>query len=228
MRTVDMCHAEFTKAYGDNYEIICVNDGSADNTVEVLKQLQWEDNRVKVVHYSRNRGKGYAVRQGLKVAQGQAIGYLDSDGDIHPRHMVEYEQQLGTDTDIIVGSKTIEGGNNKKSLIRHIVSYGFMLVNKSILGLSVRDTQVGCKVMKRMMAQDAVRLMTVDGFAFDAELLYLAEKMGYNAKEAPVQITESGGSSLSFRAALRMVQSLLAIRKTHNAGGFGVLAQQEG
>ena len=187
-------------------ELIVVSDGSIDGTDQRL--LETREMGVRVIHYDRNLGKGYAVKAGALASHGEWIALIDADLDLDPGSIPSYlelarRQQL----DFAIGSK-----RHPESLVsyppsRRIASWCYQQLNRILFRLDVRDTQVGLKVFSRRVADEVVPLLIVKRFAFDLELLAVAAALGYTRiRELPVRLeyrfTGSGVRSLAVLGAL--------------------------
>lgn len=198
------------KAY-KTWEIIAVNDGSADNTADVLDNMSMQN--LRVITYNDNQGKGYAVRKGVLAARGKLIAYLDADGEIAPHHLTDMAPWLGFSADICLASKTHPRSNLQFSPFRRLMSAGYRTLNRVVLGLPVADTQAGCKVMTRRAARDILIRTSTRGFAFDAEVLGLAGALGYGIKPCPVRICHlDSNSSVSLFRIIKMIWETILIR----------------
>jgi len=145
------------------------------------------------------RGKGWAIREGLKKATGDIICFLDADMDIHPK-MIKRLIPFLEDYDMVVGTKGIEKGLLKRRILTHL-SRAYIRV---MFGLKI-DTQTGIKLYKR----EAIPEWKSDGFAFDIEILTKAKKNGYSMVEVPIDTTIRKGMSL--RAILKTFRESLKI-----------------
>ena len=180
---------------GSNYEIIIVIDGLTDKTYEKAKKLKSQ--KIKVISYEKNQGKGHAVRYGMLHARGDIIGFIDAGMDINPsgfimllHHMTWYN------ADIIVGSKMHPVSKVSYPFYRRILSRGYRILTRLLFGFKVRDTQVGMKFLKRNVARDVLPRLLVKRYAFDIELLAVAHHFGYKRiYEAPVEINFQAGTS---------------------------------
>lgn len=172
------------------FEIICVVDGGADNTLNKAKDAAKKIHLVKVYSYINNRGKGYAVRYGMKKAQGEIIGFVDAGNDLQYKDLLKlFEIMNKNKADIIIGSKRHSDSTVIYPAIRKIYSFGYQFYVKNLFGLKVNDTQVGMKLFKGRIIKKILPLLTIDGFAFDIEALATASEF-YNAKiiEAPIHV----------------------------------------
>ncbi|MDO8621172.1 MAG: glycosyltransferase [Candidatus Levybacteria bacterium] len=179
-----------------DYEIIVVVDGQADKTLENAKKAS--SNKVIVVGYEHNHGKGYAVRYGIVHSKGDIVGFIDSGMDLNPNGLsIMLEQFEWHNADIIVGSKRHPASRVKYPLSRKIISFLSQIFIRLLFGLNVRDTQVGMKFFKREVIGDVFPRLLVKEFAFDIEILVVAYNLGYKKIfEAPVEIKYNFETSL--------------------------------
>jgi glycosyltransferase involved in cell wall biosynthesis len=170
------------------FEIIPVIDGNLDHSWSEAKKVK--DERVKIVGYKTNHGKGYAVRYGFAHADGDVIGFLDGGGDLKPDTLplmlTQFEYQ---DADVVIGSKRHPESKVEYPMVRKILSWVYQRLVRLLFGMDVRDTQVGMKIYKRKLLVDVLPRLLVKQFAFDIEMLAVAYHLGYRKiYEAPVQI----------------------------------------
>src|SRR6266508_5713339 len=123
-----------------NYELIVVNDGSTDNTLTILKGLALTDERIRILSYTPNRGKGYAVRQGVLHSHGDAVIFLDGDLDISPDSIKDYVKELST-SDLVIASKRHPKSNVTIPRSRAFLSRAFHLLMRVATGIRQKDTQ---------------------------------------------------------------------------------------
>lgn len=192
------------------FELLVVNDGSSDRTIESLEEFR---DRISMLSYGKNMGKGYALRYGASRAKGKIIAFYDSDLNIDPSHLVKYFSELkANDIDVLVGSKRLRGSVIKSSFARQFLSISYHLIAKALFGLKVMDTQVGIKVFKSEVLKEILPVLSIDRFAFDVELLVLASRFGYKIAELPVSINmQTGLSNISVRAIGKMFIDTLEI-----------------
>ena len=110
-----------------DYEMIVVNDGSTDNTLSILKRVAMTDPYLYVISYTPNRGKGYAVKQGVLHSHGQAVMFLDGDLDISPDLIRDYVEKLRT-ADLVIASKRHPGSCVRIPTSRAFLSRAFNLI----------------------------------------------------------------------------------------------------
>ena len=169
------------------YEIILVNDGSKDNTLYVLKQLKNSYSNIKIISYDENKGKGYAVRSGILESEGEIVMYIDGDLDISPDIIPEYIEQL-KNYDIVIGSKRVSNADVKDSISRKILSKAFSIIVKTGMNLKIKDTQVGLKIGDGKQMRKIFKILSINGFAFDVELLTIATLLKLKIKEMPIEL----------------------------------------
>ena len=179
-------------------ELICVVDGKSDKTFQKASKFAKDFQNVKVIGYDTNKGKGYAVRFGIAESKGEVVGFIDSGMDINPNGMAMLLEHFEWyDADIIVGSKRHPVSKVDYPWQRRMLSMGYQLLVWLLFGLRVRDTQVGMKFFKREVLEKVLPRLLVKRFAFDVEMLALANALGYKRiYEAPIDIKLSfGGTS---------------------------------
>jgi glycosyltransferase involved in cell wall biosynthesis len=169
-------------------EVIVVSDGSFDSTEDVVLESELEN--VRVLHYDRNLGKGYAVKIGALEANGRWVAYCDADLDLDPASLPEFVRIAERDgLDFAIGSK-----RHPESLVsypgsRRVASWLFQQLVRVLFRLDVRDTQVGLKVFRREVAEQVVPLLLVKRYAFDIELLAVARAFGFGRiRELPIRL----------------------------------------
>ncbi|MER3487471.1 MAG: hypothetical protein C4307_01395, partial [Chloroflexota bacterium] len=198
---------------GEEVEVIVVSDGSVDGTAERL----WEARReagIRVIHYDRNLGKGYAVKAGALAAHGDWVALVDSDLDLDPGAIPEYLAVARREgLDLVVGSKRHPDSVVHYPPVRRLASWCYQQLNRLLFRLDVRDTQVGLKVFSRRVVEEVMPLLLVKRFAFDLELLAVAAALGYRrVRELPVRLDyRFSGSQLGSHAVVRALLDTAAI-----------------
>ncbi|HEY8776016.1 MAG TPA: glycosyltransferase [Gaiellaceae bacterium] len=197
----------------EELEVIVVSDGSIDGTAERLLESRAEKG-IRVIHYDRNLGKGYAVKAGALAARGEWIALVDADLDLDPASIPAYvEAARREDLDFAIGSKRHPDSVVHYPRSRHFASWCYQQLNRVLFRLDVRDTQVGLKVFSKRVADDVLPLLLVKRFAFDLELLAVASSLGYDRiRELPVTLEyRFSGSDVGSLAVLGALWDTAAI-----------------
>ena len=178
------------KGLGDSvdYEIICVIDGELDNSKSEAEKVS--SPKIKVYSYKENRGKGYAVRYGMKQAKGSLISFLDAGMDISPKGIMMLMAHMDWyDADIIVGSKRHPVSRVNYPILRKILSIGYHRGVKVLFGLPLTDTQSGIKIFRREVLDKMLSRLLVKKYAMDIEMLAVAKYLGFDRiYEAPIEV----------------------------------------
>jgi len=179
-----------------DYEIIIINDGSIDNTAEIVKNnfnyKDYKDYKVIFEGYEPNKGKGCALKFGVNFANGDYILFMDADLDLHPRQLMNFLNEIKkTNADAVIGSKKAKNSKVEYSLKRRILSNGYYYFIKILFGLPIQDTQTGFKLFKSEPLKECIKKTIINGYAFDLELLVILHKKGYKIVEYPVEVTQS-------------------------------------
>ena len=172
---------------GYEYEIIVVDDGSRDKTRDKALQCAALDNHVKVVSHPRNMGKGAAIKTGLQHSTGELVAFIDSDLEIPPELLPPYLKALEK-ADIAIASKWHPKSKVKTTFTRKILSKSFYTLTRLLTGVKVTDTQTGLKAFRREALEKIMKTQFVKRYAFDAELLAVANLLGYKIIELPVKL----------------------------------------
>lgn len=171
------------------YEIICVVDGELDDTAKEARKLN--SSKITTVSYAQNKGKGYAVRYGMKKAKGELISFLDAGMDISPKGVMMLMAHMDWySADIIVGSKRHPVSKVNYPILRKILSLSYHFGVKILFGLPLTDTQSGVKIFKREVVEKILPRLLVKRYAMDIEMLAVAKYLGFNRiYEAPIEVT---------------------------------------
>jgi dolichyl-phosphate beta-glucosyltransferase len=207
------------------FEVIVVDDGSSDDTPKQVSLAAQEERRIKLISYSTNRGKGFAVREGVLAAQGDAVCFTDADLSTPVEAIEKGMKDLEERCPVVIASR-----RHAESVVllhqhwgRETVGRLFNLFIKILLSLSFPDTQCGFKCFTREAGRSIFSLARIDGFAFDVEILVIARRLGYRVKEIPVCWTNSPQSKVRpLRDLSRVIGDLLKIYRNDRAGLYSV------
>jgi len=206
------------------YSFIFVDDGSTDDTRTVIANAIKGIANVSLTGYEVNRGKGYAVRFGFGSIDARSYCFTDSDL-AYPLELLDTIRAELSCYDVVIGSRKLLQRPRRPNLLRHLLGEGYNYLMRLTLGLPYRDTQAGLKGFNREVIERILPKLTICGFGFDAELLYIASKEGYSIQEIAVQEREThnyktGKIKLS-KDSLRMFRDLLRVRANDLMGRYG-------
>jgi dolichyl-phosphate beta-glucosyltransferase len=220
---------EFGSRQPYGVEIIVVDDGSADRTADTARETARNAPAgvsIRVLQHEKNRGKGAAVRTGVLEALGDYVLYLDADLATPPEETGKLLEALDDGIDVAAGSRVQPGGEDMRAsqpAWRRMGGRLFAMARRRLLLSNVQDTQCGFKAFRRPAAREIFARQRLERWSFDAELLFLADRLGFSVRQVPVEWRHMEGSSfhLGVRSALREVFDLLRIRWLHRGVGGG-------
>jgi dolichyl-phosphate beta-glucosyltransferase len=197
------------------YEIIVSADGD-DGTREQVRERAAHDARFQVMGSVERGGKGRGIRQGVAVAQGRIIGFVDADNKTPIEEMDKILPWFDHGYDLVIGSRGLAESHieNPQPFHRRLGSRAFGILIRAFLGLHhIRDTQCGFKFFRGDVARDLFSRQRIDGYMFDVEILHLAQRSGYRVKEVGVRWRDDGDSRLRLLAGnWRNLLDVLSIR----------------
>lgn len=213
----------YVRQRGWDAEVIVVNDGSRDNTAEIVHKFAETEPALRLAENPGNRGKGYSVRHGMLSARGDVVIFSDADLSSPIEEMPKLLEALAAGADIAIGSRWLraELQTRRQSLHRQVFGRIFNGLNRVILGLNFKDTQCGFKAFTRRAAQTILPLQRIERWGFDPEILFLARKFGFRVKEVPVRWGHVGGTRINpLLDGSRMFQEMLHIRWNDIVGKY--------
>jgi dolichyl-phosphate beta-glucosyltransferase len=196
-------------------EVIVVNDGSRDQTADLVRSYSEKNPALKLLNNPGNRGKGYSVQNGMLNASGELLLFSDADLSSPIEEAPKLFDAIRYGADIAIGSRWLqpELQAHRQSLLRQFYGRLFNLALKILLGLNFKDTQCGFKAFSRTAAQKIFPMQRIERWGFDAEVLYLARRLGLKVKEVPVVWAHVEGTRISpLRDGIRMFGEALKIR----------------
>ena len=207
------------------WEVIVVDDGSTDGTIQVAEQAAGSWAQVRLLPNARHRGKGYAVRRGVLAAGGEAVLLSDADLSTPIEELPKLQDRLVDGADIAIGSRNMPESEigTQQPLYRRAMGVVYwwlrMLILPTMRGFG--DTQCGFKLFQSAAAQRVFGLQTVEGFGFDPEVLHAAVRAGLRVDQVPIRWLDDRRSKVNpVRDSLVMLADLWRVRLHDRRGAY--------
>lgn len=203
-------------------EVIVVNDGSADRTGEIVKDISEKRPNVFLLNNEKKEGKGYSVREGVRASRGGIIIFTDADGSVPITELPKFICAIEKGAKVAIASRAISGADiiKRQPLWRQSMGKIFNFFVQRLILKGIPDTQCGFKCFTRETALKLFDEQKINGFAFDAEILYLAKLYGYPVVQIPVKWINSPKSSVRpLSDSIVMFKDLFIIKKLHKKQG---------
>jgi dolichyl-phosphate beta-glucosyltransferase len=221
-RFIESVRAEVTRP-DLTWEAIVVNDGSADGTAAIVRDASAVDSRIRLVD-APHRGKGAAVRDGFLAARGQWVLMADADLSMPWTDLSRF-LEVTADSDapqIVIGSREAPGAQRTgEAWSRRVSGRVFNALVRVFAVPGIRDSQCGYKMLSADAVQALAPHLTIDGFAFDVELLYLARRAGFRIREVGITCHCRQDSRVRIRAGLASVVDVMRVRMKSRSGEIG-------
>lgn len=212
--TLDEIFHFLQKRY-DRYEVIVVDDGSTDKTLDLLNRINNQHRSLKVLHHKKNRGKGYAVKRGMLNACGKYVLFCDADSSTPIDELDAFICYLQNGYDVVIGSRNMEGADVKiyQPPIRRKMGQVFTVLTQRLLVSEISDITCGFKCFRGDIVRDIFLRQQLHDWSFDAEILFITQERGYKIKELPVCWSDVSGTKVKLlRDSTRSFWGLLKIR----------------
>ena len=196
-------------------EVIIVDDGSKDRTVELIRECYGIDRGVRIYQQPRNLGKGEAVKQGMLLGSGEYLFFSDADLSVPIETLRLFLTHLESHCDVTIGSRQKSGATIEvhQPFHREIMGKTYTKLSNWLLNLPITDFTCGFKGFRRRAARELFSLQHLKNWSFDVEILYLAQLKGYEVQEIPVTWRNDRGSKVRVgRDAISSLLGLLQIR----------------
>lgn len=201
----------------EDYEVILIDDGSQDRTVDVAGSYADLFKSMVILQNSGNMGKGFSVRTGVQAAKFDYVLMSDADFSTPVEDFERLEPMAGPDR-LVIGSRAIKGSNitRHQPFYREYMGRIFNLIVQSLVVSGIKDTQCGFKLIGPLVKKRVIPRMKVDGFAFDVEMVLLSKQEGIDIREVGVRWRNDERTSVSpIMDSLKMLAELVRIRRMH-------------
>ena len=192
---------DYLNAQRYDSEVLVINDGSRDRTAEKVHEFATRTSgRLRLIENPGNRGKGYAIRNGMLQASGEIRLFYDADLATPTSEIVKVMTPIVENRyDVVFGSRALDRSliGTHQSGIRETIGRAGNWIQYALTGLNFKDTQCGFKAFRRETAQAIFPLQQIDGFGFDPEILFIAKKQGWRLLETPVRWNHVEGSKVN-------------------------------
>jgi len=211
--------ADFVAGQDYSVEVVVVDNNSRDRTSEVANAFV-ETHPYARVLFEPTQGKGAAVRTGVLAGRGDYLFVCDADFSMPVEEISKFMPPALDGYDVAIASRELPGSRRiGEPYYRHLMGRVFNLIVRLMAVPKIQDTQCGFKVFRREVAQDVFRAQTLDGWAFDVEVLYIALRRGYRLVEVPVTWYYMPGTRVSpIRDSLRMFSEVWRVRRNGRRG----------
>ena len=210
--------AEFCRDFGRPYEVLIIVERSTDGTLDIAARFAAQQAHFQAVDNVVQRGKGCAVRSGMLRARGDYVFYMDADLSVPlaavPEFLARFES--APRADVLLGNRqhAMSRITRRQMWLRRTMGQTFNRILKTCGLASLHDTQCGFKAFRRDAAREIFSRQTIDGFAFDVEVLLLAERLGCRIADLPVEWINSPESKVRIvRDSLAMLRDMLRVRR---------------
>jgi len=204
-------------------EILVVDDGSTDNTVDIVQRWMARHDRLHLVKNPGNRGKGYSVRNGLLQSAGDIVMFTDADLSAPIEEAERLIDAIDAGADVAIGSRWLDKQKQTvhQPMYRRFFGRCFNWVTRKVIGLPFKDTQCGFKAFRRDAAQTIFRLQTIERWGFDPEILFIARKLKFSIVEVPVTWGHDERSRISYlKDGMKMLEEMAEIRTNSLRGRY--------
>ena len=206
--------SEFLKKQTYESEILVVSDGSKDGTVMAVNALRNQIPNLSVIDNQENHGKGWVVKQGMLKAVGGVRLFMDADNSTKVSEVVKMLPFFDQGVDAVIGSRRIKGAviAAHQGFIRDFLGGVFRFIVHTLVPLGVTDSQCGFKAFSARAAESIFPKQSIYRWAFDVEILALAEKFGFKVKEVPIVWVNDSESHVKFSGMVKMLLEIVQIR----------------
>ena len=216
--TIESIYDHFADRHESRFEVIVVDDGSQDNTREKVLGMTVSHPNLVLTPGRINVGKGFSVKQGMLASTAARALFMDADGSTPINELDKLDGAFESGFDIAIGSRSVAGADIlvHQPYYREMMGRTFNFYVKWLSGLNLEDTQCGFKAFTRDAAANIFFRQRMEGFSFDVEVLFLAQKLGYKIAEVPITWTDSPKSKVNpLTDSAKMFLDVMRVRWMH-------------
>jgi len=206
---------------GIRFELIFVDDHSADHTRVLIEELVASDSRCRAVYHDVNRGRGSSFRSGAMVARGQIVGFVDIDLEVHERFIADMVHAIRQGADVATGWRRIKLSLRPYDLVRHAMSVGYASLYRQLLRLPTRDPETGFKFFRKGALHELLQHATASGWFFDSEVMAYSTLLELRLAEVPCEFIRRADK----RSSVRLVRS--TVQQTRELVTFALALRRE-
>ena len=217
--------SEYLEKKDFSYELILIDDGSEDSTVQRSREFENKINNFQLIESKPNRGKGFVLKKAMLQAGGRYVMFMDADNSTSIYELDKFFPYLKEGYDVVIASRRIKGSEVvvPESALRVLMGNFYILLSKLIFNLRVNDINCGFKAYRRGAAREIFSLQRMNDWSFDTELIFLISKLGMRVKEVPVRWTHKYTSKVKpFQAGIESFLSLMKIKLNDVKGKYPV------
>jgi dolichyl-phosphate beta-glucosyltransferase len=213
---------EFFRGFTHSYEVLIIVEQSGDGTLEIASEITSQQAHFQVIDNRVQRGKGYAVRSGMNRARGNFVFYMDADLSVPLAEVAAFLRywEENPHVDVLIGNRrhALSRITRRQAWLRRTMGQAFNRILHGCGLAPLHDTQCGFKAFRQSACREIFSRQKLDGFAFDVEVLLLAERLGFRIADLPVEWINSTESKVRIvRDSLRMLRDTLTIRRSVDA-----------
>jgi len=212
---------EFLDDLGADYELIICDDHSDDGTSSAVRKLCLNNGNIVLLHFDQRIGKGGAIKNALKVAEGNVFVFMDCDLSTNLKHLPQLVEQADETDGVVIGVRDSKAV--KRTLTRKFLSSAYNFMVNILFNTGIGDHQCGFKGFSSKAAEQLFHQIRTNGFTFDTELIAVAKRIGIPVTVLPVEwkdnrSNKSTSKVFPLRSAVTMLIDLLIVRFRHIAG----------
>lgn len=206
---------DFFRSLNIGFQILVVDDGSKDGTASLVKRLSETNKELRLISYPDNEGKGYAVKFGVLNSTGKSVLIMDADGSTPIPEYLKLKLKLDEGYKVAIGSRALfdKASEVKTVWYRKLLGRVFNAAVNIIIVPGIKDTQCGFKLFSADVAKQVFSMQTINGFAFDCEILHYCQKLKIDIAEVPINWNNVAGSKVNLALhPITMIKDIILVR----------------